>query len=127
MKNTKQKELILDAVFGLRTHPTADEIYSQLKKENERLSLGTVYRNLSRFAEEGKIKKIPVPNQCDRFDYRTDSHEHIICEGCGKLYDLEVKVDMKDFLPPGSEFKPTGYRFIMYALCPSCQENVVEY
>ena len=47
MKFSKQRELILNEVMNSHLHPTADSIYTNLKKDNPGLSLGTVYRNLT--------------------------------------------------------------------------------
>ena len=44
-----QRERIYQAVLESRDHPTAEMVYQQLKPELPRLSLGTVYRNLSRW------------------------------------------------------------------------------
>ena len=49
-------------------HPTAEDVYASLKQENPRLSLGTVYRNLSQLAERGEINRLKMPNGGDRFD-----------------------------------------------------------
>ncbi len=119
MKNTKQKQMIMDAVKTLQNHPTADEIYTVLRKNNEHLSLGTVYRNLGGFSETGVIKKIPVPGFGDRFDFRTDEHEHMLCEKCGRVFDIEGRVDIANLFP-SDNFKVTGYKLLLYGVCDSC-------
>ncbi len=122
MKNTKQKEVILEAVFTLQNHPTADEIYGSLKKYYERLSLGTVYRNLNSFAEMGKIRKIAVPGYGDRFDFRTDEHEHMFCEKCGRVYDINASVNIQSLLPEGCKAQISGYKLMLYGVCEGCAE-----
>ena len=47
-----QRERIYQAVRSSHAHPTAEAVYSQLKPEMPRLSLGTVYRNLRQMAAE---------------------------------------------------------------------------
>jgi len=69
-------------------HPTADTIYAEVKKEIPSISLGTVYRNLSQFAEKNVIRRIPRGNAPDFFDGNTDAHDHIICIKCGKVSDI---------------------------------------
>ncbi len=51
MKFSKQRELILNTIVENHVHPTADFIYTHLKKDNPNLSLGTVYRNLAQLVE----------------------------------------------------------------------------
>lgn len=92
MKFSKQRELILNTVLENRVHPTADFIYTYLKKDNPNLSLGTVYRNLAQLVEHGFIRKVSIPGYPDKFDGNLDSHYHLICEKCGEIYDLDSKV-----------------------------------
>ena len=49
-KNSKKRQVILEALAATTAHPTAQELYQQLKPDYPDLSLGTVYRNLSLFA-----------------------------------------------------------------------------
>jgi len=120
MKNTKQKEVILEAVYSMKTHPTADEIYTELKKDYERLSLGTVYRNLNQFAEQGKIRKVTMPAFGDRFDYRLEEHEHILCEKCGKVFDIHVDVAISSEF---EDFTVTGHQLLLYGVCKDCKHS----
>ena len=90
MKYSKQREMIFKAVQNLKTHPTADEIYTVLRATNPNISLGTVYRNLNVLSETGKIMKIRISSGSDRFDFRTDNHYHLICEVCGSVHDVEA-------------------------------------
>ncbi len=123
MKTTKQKEAILAAVCTMRNHPTADEIYHKLKKDNERLSLGTVYRNLSAFTENGDIRKVSVPGFGDRFDFRLDEHEHMYCEKCGRVYDVNINFSVNDVLSNKNNVKITGYKLMLYGLCENCNDK----
>ena len=68
MKYSRQREIILNTVMENPVHPTADMVYSILREENPNISLGTVYRNLNYLAAEGIIRKITMPEGCDRFD-----------------------------------------------------------
>ena len=89
MNYSKQRELILQTVLQNPIHPTADQVYNQVRRQNPKISLGTVYRNLNFLAEMGKIKKISMPVGSDRFDGRLDEHYHAACACCGQVFDLE--------------------------------------
>ena len=60
-KNSKKRQVILEALAATTAHPTAQELYQQLKPDYPDLSLGTVYRNLSLFAEEGDAMSVGAP------------------------------------------------------------------
>ena len=64
MKFSKQRELILNYILNSHEHLTADTIYADLKKDNPELSLGTVYRNLTKLTEIGAISSVWIfPNR----------------------------------------------------------------
>lgn len=117
MKSTKQKEAILAAVCTMRNHPAADEIYVKLRTEFPNISLGTVYRNLNAFAENGDIKKVSLPNSGDRFDFRLDKHEHLLCSKCGKVFDINANVNIKML---EDNIVSNGYTLIIHGTCKNC-------
>ncbi|MBW2706713.1 MAG: transcriptional repressor, partial [Deltaproteobacteria bacterium] len=43
---TRQRQVILEELRKVDTHPSADEVYEMVRKRLPRISLGTVYRNL---------------------------------------------------------------------------------
>lgn len=90
MNFSRQREIIYNQVLNFPVHPTAEEVYTALKQDNPNLSLGTVYRNLNQLSEAGMLLKIPIADGSDRFDGRTDKHYHMICEGCGRVFDVEL-------------------------------------
>ena len=88
-KFSRQREMIYKQVINHPTHPTADEVYSALKKTNPNLSLGTVYRNLNLLSEMGMLKMLRAGSGKERFDGRTDAHCHFFCTRCGRVFDIE--------------------------------------
>ena len=65
---TGQRRLILEAVLRADDHPTAMQVYDRVAASMPNVSLTTVYRNLNRLTADGKIKRITIPNEPDRFD-----------------------------------------------------------
>ena len=120
MRNNKQRDAILAAVCTMRTHPTADEVYDKLRKDHPHLSLGTVYRNLNLFAQKGDILRVTVPGAGDRFDFRIDKHEHLLCEKCHRVFDVNVDVSIKS---EDTEATIDGYTLILHGICPECSRE----
>ena len=89
-RQSKHRERILELLRSTDTHPTADWVYDQLKKEYPQLSLGTVYRNLTILLEMGLAKKIHFGSTYDRFEAKTEPHYHLICESCGKIQSIHM-------------------------------------
>lgn len=90
---SKQREIILEAIKATKTHPTADQIYKMLIEKDKKISRSTVYRNINILIENKIIKKITMQNGPDRYDYIHKSHNHVICEKCGKIYDFYYDFD----------------------------------
>lgn len=88
-KHSKKRDAILECVRSTREHPTADWVYSQLKPTIPDLSLGTVYRNLASFKQEGVIASVGVVDGMERFDFNTAPHAHFICTHCSAVIDVD--------------------------------------
>lgn len=85
---SRKREAILDAVRSTTSHPTAEWVYQKLKPEYPDLSLGTVYRNLAQFKEDGTIVSVGVVNGQERFDGNVKPHTHFVCFNCGVVLDI---------------------------------------
>lgn len=93
MRNSKQRDLVLEIINNSKSHPTAIEIYNAARNIIKNISLGTVYRNINLLETQGKIKRIKMKDNIDRFDNCLSKHAHFICLKCSKIIDIE-----KDFL-----------------------------
>lgn len=122
MKFSRQREIILKHVKSFPVHPTADQVYTALKKENPSLSLGTVYRNLNQLSDIGMLKKIHIADGSDRFDGRTDPHFHMICEGCGRVFDIETPglEEIISHIKQRDGHEITGVTLNLRGICAEC-------
>ncbi len=99
MKNySRQREAVLKALCSTTSHPTAAWIYEQVRQEIPNISLGTVYRNLSGLAEDGRIRKLSFGDASDHFDGDITVHSHFYCEHCGEITDIWI--DQSKLLGP---------------------------
>lgn len=124
-RNTIQNSLVYEAVNKLQCHATADEIYDMIVHEHPTISRGTVYRNLNRLAEMGKIRKMEIPGGPDRFDHRCHDHCHVKCERCGKVFDVDMDyiTGLEKNITDTHGFEFTGYDILFRGICPECQQN----
>ena len=53
LKYSRQRESIKKQLMQRNDHPTADMIYTDIRKEYPNISLGTVYRNLALLSDLG--------------------------------------------------------------------------
>ena len=87
-KNFRKRSAILSYLQRVTNHPSAETIYSDLKAEIPDLSMGTVYRNLSLFKQQGLAVSVATVNGVERFDGNTQPHVHFICNDCSAVIDL---------------------------------------
>lgn len=87
-RRSRKREAILAAIRATDVHPSAEWVYQTVKPQYPDLSLGTVYRNLSRFKAEGLVASVGTVNGQERFDGVTGPHAHFICKRCGAVQDL---------------------------------------
>ena len=123
---TRQRKLILEELRKLKTHPTADEIYSMVRAKLPRISLGTVYRNLQLLTSQGEIRSIPSSSGQTRYDGDMADHFHIRCRKCGKVVDLPYSIDVNiNTKDDGEEFQfdIVGYKIELIGDCRECAEE----
>ena len=65
-RNTIQCSVVLETVQKMKCHPSADEVYDEVVQHHPSISKGTVYRNLNRLVDMGRLGKIEVPDGADR-------------------------------------------------------------
>ena len=85
---TRQRAVILEELRKVKTHPTADELYSIVRERLPRISLGTVYRNLDFLADTGEIRRLEAAGTTKRFDFDISWHQHVRCIHCGRIGDV---------------------------------------
>ena len=90
LRHSRQRERILEYLCQTGEHPTAEQIYQDLRLEIPGLSLGTVYRNLKLLEETGQIRRVTTLQNVERYDAHCGDHAHFICNSCGKVKDLSV-------------------------------------
>lgn len=125
-KYSRKRDAILQCLRNTTCHPTAEWVYSQLKPEIPDLSLGTVYRNLAAFKQDGVIDSIGTVAGLERFDARTDSHCHFICSRCGSVIDVEgMELPESVVAETGRTLSAQvgGYRLNFYGYCQNCKSK----
>ena len=117
----KYAEEILTAVTELQRHPTAEQVFLEMKREHPRIALGTVYKHLNGLEEEGLLLRITEPGSPDRYD-RTERHDHLICSRCGKITDVRLP-DMQERIREALGQEILSYDLRIRYICPACREQ----
>lgn len=120
---SRKRQAILGVLQATDTHPTAEWVYQALKPSYPNLSLGTVYRNLTRFREDGLIVSVGVVGGQERFDADLHPHGHFVCKRCGAVLDLAEPMplgaeDAESVAPPGAQVE--SFELLLRGICPNC-------
>ena len=120
-RTTRQRLQVLEAVRARRDHPTADQIYLDVRQEDGKISRGTVYRNLAELAAQSEITHARLPG-ADRYDLRQDQHYHLYCTRCGQVVDAPIAYRPEDdaAVEQATGFQITRHRLVFEGLCPAC-------
>ena len=122
-RNTKQRQVILEELKKLKSHPSATALYEVVRERLPNISLGTVYRNLDLLAQTGLIQKLNTGQNEARFDGITDHHYHVSCARCGRVDDLlDAPVDLIDLgVSDLQGFDILGHQLHFIGICPDCK------
>lgn len=122
MRLTTQRQIILEELGKVTSHPTANEVYDMVRKRLPRIGLGTVYRNLELMSDTGMILKLEVGGTQKRFDATVDPHYHIRCLSCGKVDDIDIPMmtDINTIAAEKSRYQILGHHIEFTGLCSDC-------
>ena len=118
---TKYGEQILTIVMRKGEHPTAEQVFMEMKANNPKIAQGTVYNNLNALVDEGRIIRISEPGFPDRFD-NTTRHDHMVCIKCGRLADVKLP-DFTEEIECDSGEKIISYDLRIRYICPECRNK----
>ena len=124
-KFSRKRNAIPSALHESTEHPTAEMLYARLKPEFPDLSLGTVYRNLAMFKQEGVVASVGVVGGQERFDGWTEPHSHFICEQCGSVSDIDCKAGdgLCEAVSESFGVSATRYELTFRGLCAACKNG----
>ena len=79
LKVTPQRIAILEAIYNLRNHPTAENIIDYIKEMHPNIATGTVYKVLGALVENELVKKVNTEKDIMRYDGILENHHHLYC------------------------------------------------
>ena len=124
-RNTRQRCVIYEELNHTGYHPTAEELFQQVRKRLPDISMATVYRNLSILCDEGRIIELCYGRQKMRYEAATGAHDHFVCLECRQWFDLTSA-----FLPAEHVERTvrgqfggvvTGHTTTFYGYCGTCR------
>jgi len=92
IRPTKQRRVLAKILFekGNR-HLSADELFHDVKKEDRKISMATVYNTLKQFTSLGLVREVVVDQNKSLYCTNHKSHYHLYIEDEGKIVDIPTK------------------------------------
>ena len=127
-KQFRKRNAILSCLRGTDIHPSAEMVHNMLQQDHPDISLATVYRNLSRFKDQGIIQSLGTVHGIERFDANTEPHVHFICANCDAVIDLHqipVPRSLDGEIQSSSGCRVESCQLIFHGRCAGCKENEI--
>ena len=123
-RKSVQRERIFEVIKNSRIHPTAIDIYDDLRKENPSISLGNVYRNIQILIEERRIISRKFGDNIEHYDSIVKFHYHFICENCQEISDFNFPVqnNITRQAQEKTGHNINGHTINFYGLCEKCKK-----
>jgi Fur family peroxide stress response transcriptional regulator len=121
-KATPQRIAICRIALNSRAHPSAQQVYDEVKKSHPTVSLATVYKTLEVLRDLELVQEINFPKGQARFDSYMNPHINLVCLKCGSIKDLDdmTAQEITRKVAAATKFKPTVQRIDVYGICQKC-------
>ena len=125
MALTIQRRTILGTLAARTDHPTADQLYEEVRGLIRGVSRTTVYRVLETFVQRGVVVKVSKPGAKARFDADTGRHHHLICLGCDSVVDCHDERLTGIAVPNEVEsgFEVRDFSLAITGFCAKCRRE----
>ena len=120
---TRQRREVYDILMSRRDHPSASEVFVQVKEQMPSISLATVYNCLETMTQCGLVKQVNMDREPSRYCANLNEHAHFYCQECGEVSDIGVN----DFEKLGHAFQvPSGtevarFEVTLRGICSHCK------
>ena len=122
-KATSQRLAICKLILSRKDHPSADQVYQELKEEYPTISLTTIYNTLRILVELELIQELGFNEGSIRYDPDMELHINMVCPKCGKIddYKAENVTKLWNAIISDLGLKPIGQRIDIYYKCEECK------
>lgn len=125
LRDTPQREMILDTFLKREEHITAEQLYDIVKRTDPSIGQATVYRVLKIIVEAGLAREVDFGDGVMRYEhsYNHPHHDHLVCKGCGKTVEVrdDIIEEMQKRVAESFGFQLTDHEMYLYGLCEKCR------
>jgi len=125
LKNTKQRESILEVFLQVQGHITSDDLYQKVRELHPNIGYTTVYRTMKLLCDAGLASERHFDDGITRYEIEQEHHDHLVCLRCGKIIEFECQMieSAQDEIVKRYGFRLLRHRHELYGHCPDCQKR----
>ncbi len=125
LKQTRQREAILDAFLGSTGNITSEQLYEQVRDRHPEIGAATVYRTLKLLVDAGIASSSTFQEGVTLYEHQPCHHDHLICLGCGDIVEFECDEIERRQVEIAEEhgFRLTRHRLHLFGYCQRCQKQ----
>ena len=92
IRATKQRRVLAKLIFDKgKRHISAENLFDEVKKDERKISMATIYNTLKQFTSLVLIREIVVDQNKSLYCNNNQSHYHLYIEDEGKVIDIPTQ------------------------------------
>ena len=124
LRNTPERETIIEEIFATHDHFDVEELYLRLKNKKKKVSKPSIYRLIPYLLESGLIQEAYFEEGHLHYEhiYGHEHHCHLRCVRCGKTIEFQEKSlkRLEKKLGEKYNFQVQGHKVEVFGYCPAC-------
>lgn len=119
---TAQRIAIMETIAA-HPHATTEEVAEDVRAKIGSISRQAVYNALGVLVEKNLIRRIQPSGSVARYEDRVgDNHHHLVCRGCGVVFDIDCAVGSTPCLIADDDhgFEIDEAEVVYWGTCPTC-------
>ena len=125
LKQTKQREVILESFLNANRHVTSEDLYQLVRAEHANIGYTTVYRTMKLLVEAGLATERHFDDGITRYETEQEHHDHLVCVECGKIQEFESELieRTQNEIADSYGFEVLRHRHELYGRCKNCRNG----
>ena len=126
-KLTPNQRRVLQVLFAVPREFSAQSLHQELRKQQQRVGLATVYRALKVLQQQGKVQARSLSNGESVYSITSAHRHHLTCVNCGRSTPLSgcPVHELEQELSHSQRFQVFYHTLEFFGLCQSCTEMEV--
>jgi len=124
LRNTPEREMIIQEIFSIHNHFDVDELFLRLRNKKKIVSRASIYRTIPLLIESGLIQEVYFEDGHLHYEhiYGHKQHCHLRCICCGRIVEFpeDEVVEIGNRIREKYNFAVTSHRFELLGYCSQC-------